>query len=188
MELNLSTRETLIASLPKHGVVAEIGVEYGVFSMRILDLNEPKLLVLVDCWEYQDESVTGSDPANNPAGNKVAQFLEVINKFSSDERVAVCKMFSEKAAATFPDEHFDWIYIDANHLRVVQDIEAWFSKVKYGGWITGHDYTNVGDYITVKKDIDNYVKEKNIELFVTTGEGGNEYEKFYPTWAFKKNQ
>ncbi len=185
MTLDLRTRETLIASLPHDGWVAEIGVDYGVFSEKILELNKPKWLWLVDCWTNQDASVYGHDPANNEDSFKMGQYEQVKEKFDG-KRVTVVRGYSNEAAQMFKDSSLDWIHIDANHLQARQDIEAWWDKVKSGGWIMGHDYTMVGDYITVKKDVDEFVKERGLELFVTTGEGGDIYEKNYPTWCFKK--
>ncbi len=184
--LNLSTRETLIASLPNGGVVAEIGVEWGSFSTKIIELNNPELLVLVDCWANQDETIYGNDPANNSQSFKENQYQEVVNKFKPNDSVKIYRQLSEDAAKNFDDNYFDWIHIDANHLQVTKDIEAWWSKVKSGGWITGHDYTMCGDYITVKRDVDLFVQEHNLELFVTLGDNGDIYEKNYPTWCFKK--
>ena len=57
MTLDLTDRNSLIGSLPQGGVIAEIGVANGEFSEIILDRCKPKLLVLVDCWEHQPESV-----------------------------------------------------------------------------------------------------------------------------------
>jgi len=184
--LDLSTRETLIAALPKNGIVAEIGVEWGAFSRKIFELSEPKRLYLIDCWESQGEEVYGNDPANNSNEHKEAQYRTVLNTFCKVDEVTVWKGYSDKASVYFNDNYFDWIYIDANHLQARQDIEAWLPKVKSGGYVLGHDYTMVGDYITVKKDVDDYVKEHGLELFVTTGANGDIYEKNYPSWGFKK--
>lgn len=184
--LDLSTRENLIKSLPQNGVVAEIGVDYGFFSEKIYEINKPSKLILIDCWEEQVEEIYGNDPANNTNQFKNGQYVEVVTKFSNYPNVIVLKEYSKSAAMLFQNDYFDWIYIDANHLQVVEDIKAWWDKVKVGGLFLGHDYTMVGDYITVKRDIDLFVKECDIELFVTTGEGGDVYEKNYPTWGFKK--
>jgi len=184
--LDLSTRETLIASLPHGGVCAEIGVDYGHFSERILALNEPYLLCLIDCWENQNTEVYGNDPANNTTEFKNGQYSEVVKKFRGDDRVLIRKGYSTEAAVFFPDGTFDWVFIDANHLKVTEDIIAWLPKVKKGGYVLGHDYTMVGDYITVKKDVDDFVKEHGLELFVTTGANGDIYEKNYPSWGFIK--
>jgi len=89
------------------------------------------------------------------------------------------------AARDFNDV-LDWVYIDANHLRVVEDIEAWLPNVRSGGWVMGHDYTVAGDFITVKRDVDDYIrKHPELRLFVTHG-GDQLFERNYPSWAFKK--
>jgi len=184
--LDLSTRETLIATLPKNGVVAEIGVEWGYFSKKILDLSDPKELYLIDCWENQSFDVYGNDPANNTDRYKSVQMEQVSKSFKENTNVTLVQGYSCPSAEIFPNNYFHWIYIDANHLQVRQDIEAWWPKVKSGGIICGHDYTMVGDYITVKKDVDEFVKEHGLELFVTTGANGDIYEINYPSWGFKK--
>ena len=52
------------------------------------------------------------------------------------------KFSSVEAATLFPDEFFDLVYIDAAHdmKNVVNDIKAWWPKVKIGGILAGHDY------------------------------------------------
>lgn len=48
---------------------------------------------------------------------------------------------SVEAAKDFQDEFFDYVYIDAEHTQkaVLEDLEAWYPKVKYGGVLAGHD-------------------------------------------------
>ena len=43
----------------------------------------------------------------------------------------------------FPDESIDFLFIDADHSyeAVKKDLELWYPKVKHGGVISGHDYT-----------------------------------------------
>ena len=45
----------------------------------------------------------------------------------------------------FPNEYFDWIYIDASHRYedVLNDLEMARLKVKLDGLILGDDYVNV---------------------------------------------
>lgn len=47
-----------------------------------------------------------------------------------------------EAAEDFPDEYFDWVYIDANHQYdfIREDLKIYYKKVKRGGFITGDDY------------------------------------------------
>lgn len=185
-ELNLADRKSLVASLPHGGVAAEIGVAGGAFSRTILATNAPRRLYLIDPWEHQSAEAYGSDPSNVPQVAQDALYQQVLKYFSRDWRtVSIIRCFSLDAAGRFSPAHLDWIHIDANHLQVRQDIEAWWSKVKSGGWITGHDYTVAGDHITVKTDVDAFVAERGLELFVTRGDD-DIYEKNYPSWAFRK--
>ena len=46
------------------------------------------------------------------------------------------------AAATYPDQSLDFVFLDADHdyESVKADIAAWLPKVKPGGILAGHDY------------------------------------------------
>jgi hypothetical protein len=174
-----------MASLPHHGVVAEIGVADGDFSAEILRLNQPRELWLIDSWKLWPDDVVGFDPSNAPQHVQDDRYNNVRRRFENNSEVHVLRECSVYATAHFEDFHFDGIYIDANHLQVIGDIQVWWTKVKVGGWIAGHDYTNAGNYITVKKDIDTFVQDLRLDLVVTQG-GDDIYERNYPSWLFWK--
>jgi precorrin-6B methylase 2 len=46
------------------------------------------------------------------------------------------------AAAQFPDQSLDLIFIDGNHQydAVLQDLHAWYPKLRSGGLLAGDDY------------------------------------------------
>jgi hypothetical protein len=54
----------------------------------------------------------------------------------------VHEMQSVEAAKRYADGELDFVFIDANHEygAVAADIDAWRSKVKTGGWLSGHDF------------------------------------------------
>jgi hypothetical protein len=64
------------------------------------------------------------------------------------ERLACCRNFglvtadSSVAAQLFPDEAFDFAYIDDDHDGdgPLRSLSAWYPKVKAGGVLCGHDY------------------------------------------------
>ena len=50
-------------------------------------------------------------------------------------------MTSEEASQLLKDIQFDFVYIDGNHCNeyVVKDLNNWYSLVKKGGVLAGHD-------------------------------------------------
>ncbi len=69
---------------------------------------------------------------------------------------------SEKAAAQFEDDFFDWVYVDGNHLYefVKRDLEVYLPKVKRGGLVICDDYMEgIGEWWAggVKRAVDEFV-------------------------------
>ena len=62
--------------------------------------------------------------------------------WKGNEKRRFLHMTSVEAAASFDDGFFDWIYIDARHdyAAVLEDMRAWYPKLKKGGLFSGHDF------------------------------------------------
>jgi hypothetical protein len=124
----LLDRMSLLEQMPKNAVVAEIGVDRGRFAERIYEVTQPKKLHLIDVYQfdYQLKSI------NNILGNK--------------ENIEIHRSNSKEAGKLFKDEYFDWIYIDTDHTyeTTKAELNAFSSKIKPGGFISGHDYFQVG--------------------------------------------
>ncbi len=177
--INTTNRSMLISSLPHNGVVAEIGVQGGGFADTILRLCTPKLLYTIDCWEQQSIADYGHDPANVGNADHEEHYQTVLRMFEGKPNVKVMRAYSQDAARQFDDKYFDWLYFDANHLQLRADLEAWWPKVKPGGWMAGHDYCVHEDYILVKPVVDFFVVERGLTLYVTQ-------DPPFPSWLFQK--
>jgi len=141
------TREQLLYLLPRNAVVAEIGVATGGFSQAILQTCQPSKLAFIDLWETQDDERYRTDPSNATPSIQQERYQTVLNLFSpliAAGRVTVHRGLSATVADSFPDSSFDWIFVDANHTYdgVITDLRKYYPKVKRGGFIVGHDYTN----------------------------------------------
>jgi predicted O-methyltransferase YrrM len=57
-------------------------------------------------------------------------------------KVFMVRDYSPKAAHYFPDEFFDFVYIDARHdySSVLSDLLAFWPKLAKGGIFAGHDF------------------------------------------------
>ena len=170
-------RDAMIAYLGLKGkCCVEVGVERGVYSKTIL-AADPASLILVDPWCHQDESVYPNDTSNAGSDEMERRFREVQDSLGKDPHVVVCRAFSIQASKACNDESFDFIYIDAIHTKVacLEDMRAWWSKVKKGGWMCGHDYHFPGVIEAVKQFLD----ENKLKLAFVTKEGA-------PSWAIQK--
>ena len=130
----------------KHPVViAELGVWDGLLSGRLLQANKIAMYHLVDPWKA---GVEGS--CWRESGSKLSKYNQ--NKLDRAYKTAmlrirnfrdivqVHRMESLEAVKLFPDNHFDLVFIDANHIDCDRDIKAWLPKVKDGGYLCGHDF------------------------------------------------
>ncbi|MFM8585541.1 MAG: class I SAM-dependent methyltransferase [Gammaproteobacteria bacterium] len=150
-----ASRDFLFDTLPKGGTVIEVGVFDGDFSERILAINEPKILHLVDPWFTRDDGSLYDGPTQDFGSKDAAsaaleeQYQQVARRFEREitaGRIVMHRMLSHDAAPLFPDEHFDWAYVDASHFYddVKRDLEAFIPKIKKGGYVAGDDYDRRG--------------------------------------------
>lgn len=116
------TRMELIGHLGQGGIVAEVGTQRGYFAREILRRARPGALHLIDI-----------------------DITRVIEEVRADGRVQMHHGASTDMLARFPDDHFDWIYIDADHsyAGVRRDIEAARRKVKPGGHLVFNDFAHI---------------------------------------------
>ena len=85
-----------------------------------------------------------------------------------EDIITPMKMTSLEGSSQFPDYTFDMIFIDASHLyeNVLDDMNAWFPKLRKGGLFAGHDY---GTWDGVTKAVDKWVKDHDIKNLNTDG-------------------
>ena len=134
----IANRRELLKHLPKNGIVAELGVDKGLFSSQIIELCQPKKLHLVDVWDSKRFSETKALMVYELFKDKIAEGSVVINRKMSTEVVR-----------EFENNYFDWIYIDTDHSynNTLAELTAYAEKIKVGGFIAGHDYA-MGSWLT----------------------------------------
>lgn len=130
--LDLSSRRTLISSLPKNFTFCvEVGVREGWFSRYILE-NTSMTVHSIDPWEKNKE-------LGNPD-----QAYEICKKVLSTygERSKMVKAYSPNISIDYQNESIDFVYIDGLHdySSVISDINAWWPKIRKNGILSGHDF------------------------------------------------
>jgi hypothetical protein len=132
-----ASRYDMLDRLPKGGTIAELGTETGAFAKQILVRVAPDRLHVVDL-----------------------DYSRFDNALMSDPRLERHTGMTHAIIAGFPDEHFDWIYIDADHSfeAVLRDARASAPKIKSGGLMIFNDFAhidpNLGRYGVQRAAID----------------------------------
>ena len=101
------------------------------------------------------------------------------------------RMKTTEAAKVTEDNSVDFIYVDAGHTyeAVMEDLEAWWSKVKVGGIIAGDDYYTgyvhaAGYTFGVSDAVDVFFEKKNHRVYAT---GFSDMRiPAFPTWYVLK--
>lgn len=146
------------------GVVAEVGVAKGVFSEIIIKINKPKKLYLIDVWDLISLSYDNYNMLE--ANEQIKRYNLVKRKFSNIKTVQIIKNKSDEAANLIDHDSLDWVYIDADHSYegCYNDLISYDKKVKYDGYILGHDFSFENfekKGYGVKLAVNKFIKENN---------------------------
>lgn len=118
--------------------IAEIGVYLGkttaIWNVELINSGLEYDYIAIDNFLGSKEHRDGNSiPDYQLCLNNLVPIKDKINLLKSD---------SIEASKLYEDNCFDIVYIDASHEYedVKKDIEAWYPKVKTGGFICGDDY------------------------------------------------
>jgi hypothetical protein len=156
-----ANRHRAIESLPKGGVIAEVGTQTGRFADHLFKTARPTKLHLFDLsLEWFDSSVL-VEPIRNGS-------VEIHLGDSATE------------LGKFPLEHFDWLYIDGDHSYegVKRDIAQATRTVKRNGLLVFNDYT-----VWSPLEVCNYGVLKAVNELVNSGEWEFVYLALHP-WSY----
>lgn len=138
----LPDRESILSLMPQGGVCAEIGAQTGYFSKLIFNILQPEELHLFDRDFVQFDA-------------------EYFEEFIRTEAVKLHAGTPSALLAEFPDNHFDFIYIDGDHSYhgVRADLLAAVDKIKETGYIACNDYTIYSPLEQIKYGVSRAVNE-----------------------------
>ena len=137
----------LLRRLDLHGPGVELGVQRGIFTETVLrGWQQCSVYVQVDIWAPLENYLDGAnvqqtrqDAFRAEAGAKLQSMVQ--SGFA--KRGLQCRNLTTACAHNYPDDYFDFVYVDARHdrLGVLADLGAWWPKLRGGGIMAGHDYT-----------------------------------------------
>jgi hypothetical protein len=118
------------------GTAVEVGTHRGEYAALFLNAW-PGELICVDPWRklpsYHDMVAYGDRDADYQAA------VDTLAPFAN--RVRLWRMLSTEAAAQIEPAALDFVHIDGNHIRrfVEEDMQSWWTRVRPGGVMSGHD-------------------------------------------------
>jgi predicted O-methyltransferase YrrM len=165
----------LLNALGLTGTAAEIGVRDGFFSEVILARWKGAKLISIDPWREfaTDDYVDVSNVEQEGHEANLASTKGRLERFGA--RSDIWRDTSVEASARVTDASLDFAYLDARHDReaVLEDLGAWWPKVRPGGVLAGHDYVDglftAGDF-GVKSAVDAFFGERGIRVRSTFGD------------------
>ncbi len=174
------------------GKGAEIGVLRGDFSREILDRWDGKRLYMVDCWDHQNDNVYVDKNNHSKEDHQINMQIAKHSVEKYGDRYEMIKSYSVDASKLFENDELDFVYIDARHdyQGVLEDLTAWYPKVKHGGIISGDDYIMPENREFVKQfakfeineALIDFIKlqEINVQIYLTID------DNVYLSWYFVK--
>jgi hypothetical protein len=115
--------------------VAEIGVWRGWLSDHLfrLDLDS---LILVDPLMSEFPHCSRRQHSQKELDKTYKDIVGRMPDFA-----LFLRMTSVEAASITENESLDFVFIDADHNRIAEDIDAWLPKIRKGGVISGDDFS-----------------------------------------------
>ncbi len=147
MKRGLPKEQWLVNFLNKHDLTlgAELGVQKGNNFKYLIENKDDLVLHGVDIWSEKEVRWNGtpSDKLQFQPDSVNSEYLMNLKEWAKDYegRVFFHRHFTTYATKFFNDGELDFIFIDAGHEYedVKADIEAWYPKIKKGGYMIGHD-------------------------------------------------
>ena len=152
----------------------EIGRDVGWYSYAILSRWQGKKLHQIDPYEQYTEYT--SDHLNKPSEHQEWRLLQADRRLEPWVTGTPCyefhRMRSDKAVELFTDGSLDFVYIDGNHSYnyCLKDLEMYTPKVKAGGLVLCHDYSDTDlPSLNIKHAVNRFT-EKNGYTFLLTSD------------------
>jgi hypothetical protein len=164
----ISTRVELVKFIPVDGTAAELGVAKGVFSDEMLRARRDFHLYSIDRW-------AGDRGHDDEEFRQASALLK-----THGTRCTIVRKIFDEALQDFAPGSLDLVYIDG-YAHTGQEggktLEDWWSRVRPGGILAGHDYHP--DWKLTVDAVDGFCRRKGLTVQTTSLD-------FFPSWYVQK--
>lgn len=172
---DLRKREEIAGFAVPGAIGVELGVASGSFSNRLLSTGRFSHLYSIDMWA-------------GDRGHDVKQYKGVLRRLAPyKEKNSIIKLKFDEALDLFPDEYFDFIYIDGyahTGQNSGQTLHDWWPKLKRGGVFSGDDYSD--RYPLVIKEVDEFAQQNGLQVHIHRPKKAGDKLFQHPSWITRK--
>lgn len=149
-----------VANSAEDGRLVEVGSWMGksisFLAVEAVNSGASQRIIAVDSWG--DHAAVTSDEVFE-GEETYRRYLQNIGPVA--DKVETMRLSSLDAAKQFADRSCDFVFIDASHEfeDVLDDLRAWYPKVRSGGVFAGHDYHWPG----VSRAVREFASERNLK-------------------------
>lgn len=159
--------QNIVSTFNDNSHFVEIGTWLGqsasFMAAEIINSGKKIKFDCIDTWQGSAEHQGNNEIQNNTL---FESFLKNINPVK--HIINPIRASSLEAVKTYKDLSLDFVFIDAAHdyENVIQDIRAWYPKVKKGGILAGHDYHP--NWSGVIQAVNTFLTEQKLNLNINS--------------------
>jgi hypothetical protein len=158
-----------IPRLAQTGTIVEVGVAGGMFTAYLADNYKGRVVGVDPYRTFPSEE--WKDCINSSNESLEGLYQHALRTIASYPNASIIRKTSLEAAPMFTEGSLEAVFIDGNHMYAAAkaDIKAWWSKVRKGGFLCGHDYTAEDEIVTahvtigVGKAVREFCKENGLQ-------------------------
>ena len=172
--------DDMVRRARREGVFVEVGAYLGrstVYLASAVQRSRKRIrLYVIDLWDGWFYDGYRAQTPMPDAAEVYWQFLRNMHSCGVGHCVCPLKLPSERATGLFADGSVDFVYLDGDHGREAmrRDLDAWFPKVRPGGFLGGHDYLN-DDFPGARRAVDDFCSEHGLPLRSFPGPAGGSF-------------
>ncbi|MGE6211969.1 class I SAM-dependent methyltransferase [Comamonas aquatica] len=171
---NFQHRSDVIKLIKNNSIGVELGVAEGKFSESLLHTERFTHLYSIDMWA-------------GDRNHDTAQYKRALRRLLPfRDRNTTLRMTFDEALDLFPDEFFDFIYVDGYAHTGEEEgatFRNWWPKLKPGGVMAGDDYSP--QWPRVIHAVDAFIADHQLDMAVLNFKSEDPWSQ-YPTWVTVK--
>ena len=161
-----------------NAVALELGTSEGKFTEQLVLKDKFVHVYSIDSWENVQCPLVQNVVHDETEYKKALTRLDI-----HKERCSIFRLTFENAVNLFPNQYFDFIYIDGNPTNgenYGKTLEDWLPKIKSDGILAGSSCSK--DFPLLVEHLETFSKKYNYQVQAHDFEDKDDEYSKYPSW------